>query len=221
MSKRDESQAADLTRAGMAHDLNNVFQALVGIAVQLEEHPGLAALSTAILRSVERGQHIVASLHGCAAEPALLGQILCNARTFLKDHLAASHGPAIELTQAVDSGIELSDPWAWERVFVNLFLNSAHAMPGGGTIHVEARLQTGVTEITVTDEGSGIATNMLDHLFEPHRSAHGSTGLGLNIVESIVHANGGHVRASNRTGGRGATFSITLPTRIAAVSAGK
>ena len=206
-----KARNADLTLPGMVHDLNNIFQTLIGVAAQLEEQPGSAALASAILRSVERGQHIVAGLQGSAAEPAPLAEILSNAQAFLKDYIDASRSPTIKHIYLLDEGVELGDRWAWERVFINLFLNSARAMPSGGTIGVEARHYPYGIEITVTDEGSGIGEGMLHRLFEPQTSSHGSTGLGLTIVESIVRANGGEVRAANREGTMGAVFFINLP----------
>src|SRR5258708_6630458 len=111
----------------------------------------------------------------------------------------------------VESGIELRRAWAWERVLINLFLNARRAMPKGGCIHVSARRTGGKIEIVIRDEGSGIAPELLDTLFEPHVSGSGSSGLGLHIVATIVRQDGGSVRAANVAGGKGAEFRITLP----------
>jgi signal transduction histidine kinase len=215
MTTNGKPPAASLKLAGVAHDLNNIFQTLISVATELEEVPGTAALSGAILRSVERGQRLVAALQDSPAEPAPLEQVLSNAKTFIEDRLRISRRPALQITYGADPHIELSDPWAWERVFINLFLNSARAMTRGGTIHVEAHLLDNKIEITVTDEGPGISNEMLEHLFEPYISSNGSTGLGLSIVEGVVRANGGQITASNRNGKPGATFSITLPAQTA------
>lgn len=206
-----QSPQASLALAGTVHDLNNVFQTLIGVAVQLEEQPGSAGLANAILRSVERAQHLVAGLQGSAAEPASLREILSHAETFLKDFLSASHGPAIDVTYALEGSVKLSNPWAWERVFINLFLNSARAMPRGGTIRVEARHSDNRIELTLTDDGTGIPGDILDRIFEPRVSGYGSSGLGLTIVETMVKASGGHVRASNREDTTGTIFHMTLP----------
>jgi two-component system C4-dicarboxylate transport sensor histidine kinase DctB len=77
------------------------------------------------------------------------------------------------------------------------------AMPAGGTIQVRARRVNGQIEIVVRDEGSGIAPEVLDHLFLPHVST-GSSGLGLHIVETIVKQDGGSVYAANRSDTHGA-----------------
>jgi signal transduction histidine kinase len=191
---------------GLAHDLNNVFQTLVGVAANLEHDPELAA---AILRSVERGRQIVAGLQQRDATATPLEAIVSNATLFLEDFRIASNGPSVAVRTTLEPGIVLAGHWAWERVLINLFLNSLRAMPQGGIIRVLARHINAGVEISVADEGTGIAPEMLDHLFEPHASGNGSTGLGLSIVESIVQRNGGTVRARNRD--RGAEFVITLP----------
>ncbi len=184
-----------LSMAGLVHDLNNVFQTLVGVAMQLEENPESAELAATVLRSVERGQRIATGMQNGNASSADFAAILDRAEGFLTDFQAAARGPAVRIARSVDPGIELDGQWAWERVLINLFLNSGRAMPGGGTICVTARNGRQGVEIVVADEGSGIAEEVREHLFEPHVSAHGSTGLGLNIVRSIVLANGGEIRA--------------------------
>jgi two-component system sensor histidine kinase CpxA len=67
----------------------------------------------------------------------------------------------------------------------------------------------GVT-LTVHDNGDGLATEILDHLFEPFRSTSGSTGLGLAIAERVVRMHGGSIEATNVEGG-GVLVRIGLP----------
>ena len=197
----------DISQAGLAHDLNNVFQTLVGVAMQLENEPELAA---AILRCVERGQNIAAGMGKDSQQLTPFAIILSNAATFVRDFQVASKTVAVNIVSEVDSSIELPNPGAWERVLINLFLNSVRAMPSGGRIHVIARKMEGAMQIYVADEGSGIAQHLLERLFEPHVSGNASTGLGLSIVEEIVRAHHGRIEASNREGAAGAEFVITL-----------
>ena len=208
----------DLTLSGLVHDLNNVFQTLVDAADLLSGDPRYAKLSAAILRSVERGKNIAAGIQAGTGENTPFEHILANAIAFVEDSVAAGRGPEIHFTCAVEPGIELGGHWAWERVLINLFLNAMHAMPGGGTIQVCARCTSAQIEIVVRDEGSGIAPELLEHLFLPHVTT-GSSGLGLHIVETIVKQNGGYVRAANRRDAQGAEFTITLPARPRAVPA--
>jgi signal transduction histidine kinase len=208
----------DLTLSGLVHDLNNVFQTLVDAADLLSGDPRYAKLSAAILRSVERGKNIAAGIQAGSSADSPFEQILANAIAFVEDSVAAGRGPEISFACEVEPGIELGGHWAWERVLINLFLNAMRAMPSGGTIQVRARRMPGQVEIVVRDEGSGIAPEVLDHLFLPHVST-GSGGLGLHIVETIVKHDGGHVYAVNRSDAPGAEFTITLPSRPQAIPA--
>lgn len=200
---------------GLAHDLNNVFQTLVGVAVHLEDHD--PELSATILRSVERGQQLVASMQHSDPASTSLEAITSRAATFLEDFRMATNGPEVAVETQIEPGIVLAGQRDWERVLINLFLNSLRAMPEGGTILVRAR-HTGIGfEISVADQGTGIAPELLEHLFRPHVSGNGSTGLGLSIVENIVQQNGGKVCARNRD--RGAEFVLTVPAKARAARA--
>ncbi|MEO5924412.1 MAG: HAMP domain-containing sensor histidine kinase [Bryobacteraceae bacterium] len=199
-----------LLMAGLVHDLNNVFQTLVGVAMQLEENPESAKLAATVLRSVERGQRIAAGMQNGHAAWTPFEAVLAQAESFVTDFQSASRGPAVAIIRDVQPGVELDGHWAWERVLINLFLNSIRAMPNGGTIRVTGRIIDSRAEIVVADEGTGIAENVLTRLFEPHVSAHGSSGLGLNIVQNIVKSNGGTIHAANGATG-GAEFTILLP----------
>jgi len=205
----------DLTVPGLIHDLNNVFQTLVDAADLLSADPRWSPISAALLRSVERGKHIAASLQA-GGTGASLDRILTDAITFVQDaKMMGGQKLTARFECDIEPGIVLRSNWAWERVFINLFLNSLRAMPEGGTLRVRARRSAGNLEIRVTDEGSGIPSHILESLFEPHVSASASSGLGLHIVETIVKQDGGEVRARNLPEG-GAEFLITLPESAAA-----
>lgn len=208
----------DLTLSGLVHDLNNVFQTLVDAADLLSGDPRYIKLSAAILRSVERGKNIAAGLQSGSGAGTPFEQILANAISFVEDSVAAGRGPDFGFACDVEPGIELGGHWAWERVLINLFLNSMRAMPLGGIIEVRARRTSGQIEIVVRDGGSGIAPGVLEHMFLPHVST-GSSGLGLHIVETIVKQDGGSVYAANRSDAKGAEFTITLPSGPQAIPA--
>ena len=133
----------DLTLSGLVHDLNNVFQTLVDAADLLAGDPRYAKLSSAIMRSVERGKNIAAGIQAGTGEDTPFEQILANAIAFVEDSVAAGRGPEISFACDIEPGIELGGHWAWERVLINLFLNSMRAMPAGGAIQVRARSTLG------------------------------------------------------------------------------
>ncbi len=99
----------------------------------------------------------------------------------------------------------------------NLVSNAVRYSPDRSRVGIGTRLHDGVVEITVTDQGPGIAPEELDRVFErfyrvdPARSrATGGTGLGLSIVKHAVQNHGGEVRVWSRPGS-GSTFTIRLP----------
>lgn len=202
----------DLTLPGLVHDLNNVFQTLMEAADLLSTDPRWTSLSAAITRSVERGRNLTQTIHSTEqASAAPFEEILGDSIAFVQDSLIRGRGPRIEFECDIDQGIELRRNWAWERVLINLFSNAVRAMSNGGKIQVRARRGAFEIRISVADEGPGIPPGILDQVFEPHVSTRGS-GLGLHIVRTIVREDGGDVLASNRPGGRGAEFTITIPS---------
>ena len=101
-----------------------------------------------------------------------------------------------------------------QQVLWNLLRNAVDAMPKGGTIHVAVggkNTDSPEAFLSVRDTGSGIASEHLDHIFEPFFSRKpGGTGLGLATTARIVEAHKGTIEVESRPG-QGATFTIRLP----------
>jgi len=207
---QETGPTGDLTLPCLIHDLNNVFQTLMEAAALLSDDPRWNPVSAAILRSIERGKEITASLESAGQPPAALETVVENAMALVRDSMIAGRGPAVRFACDIEPGLDLPHAWAWERVLINLFSNAVHAMPQGGTISVRARCTGGSIELTVADQGSGIAPELLPAIFEPHVSTRPAGGLGLHIVHTIVTEEQGEVCAANRTEG-GAEFTITVP----------
>lgn len=200
----------DLTLRCLIHDLNNVFQTLMEAADLLSDDPRWTPVSAAILRSIDRGKEITASLETTGQPPATLETVLENAMALVRDSMIGGRGPAVKFACEIEPGLVLPRAWAWERVLINLFSNAVHAMPLGGTITVRARRKSGCIEIAVADEGSGIDPLFIPSIFQPHVSSRSTGGLGLHIVHTIVTEERGEVHAANRPEG-GAEFTITIP----------
>lgn len=115
-----------------------------------------------------------------------------------------------------------------QQVLMNLVINARQAMPKGGTVRVRVGLDpTGrVAEVSVADNGVGIAPADLRRIFEPFfttktgpdSSGLGGTGLGLAVCRDIVEAHHGRLRAESRVG-QGTTFTLRLPACAAPVTA--
>jgi len=113
----------------------------------------------------------------------------------------------------------LADAPLLEQVFVNLMLNAADSMAGGGTLTLTLRREDsrdGAAArlcVDLADTGAGIPANVLPHIFEPFfttkRDGKG-TGLGLAIAARIVDAHSGAIAVAPRPGG-GTVFTVRLP----------
>ena len=130
----------------------------------------------------------------------------------LPEEALVIHGDAVRLAQ----------------VFSNLLNNAAKYTPAGGQIGIVARSSGREVQVRVTDNGAGIAREMLDSVFEmfgqvgdTSRVAQGGLGIGLTLVRALVLLHGGQVQASSEGPGRGATFTVSLPLSSASLSAAR
>ena len=114
-----------------------------------------------------------------------------------------------------------ADPVRLEQIIWNLLNNSVKFTPRGGRI--EVRLEDDVDDIvlTVSDNGQGIDSSFLPHIFEIFRQADSGTsraqsgmGIGLAVVQQLVELHGGSVTAFSAGVGEGATFNIRLPRSV-------
>ena len=103
------------------------------------------------------------------------------------------------------------------QLMLNLLDNAVKHTPSGGSIDVSWRIEDGSAQVVVSDEGPGIASEHLPHIFDRFyrvdkaRSRDGGgVGLGLSICRWIAQAHGGSIEAGNAPG-RGATFKVHLP----------
>ncbi|MBI4910531.1 MAG: sensor histidine kinase [Acidobacteria bacterium] len=206
------SEATELDLRGLVHDLNNVFQTLLDAADALVLGDDLAQVAGAIHRSVEHGQRLARSIVQASDESFAVAGAADLAIQFARDFVQSTHRPAVEFTTVIEEGLRLrGNRVAWERLLVNLLLNSSQAMPRGGAVEIAAFRDGRATLIRVSDNGPGIPAKILPLIFEPHFSTKPkNSGLGLHIVRTIAEHNGAAVAARNRDEG-GAEFIITVP----------
>ena len=102
------------------------------------------------------------------------------------------------------------------QVLMNLLLNSAQAMPEGGTITISAEKVkfSEKIEFKIKDTGQGIPADILPHIFEPFFTTKRGrgTGLGLSISQTYIRSHGGDITAESIPN-RGTTVKIVLPVR--------
>ncbi len=108
------------------------------------------------------------------------------------------------------------DPEAILEVLANFLSNARGFSPAGGTITVAARTASDVVEVSITDQGVGVAAEALPRLFGKFYRAdprlRPGLGLGLAINLRIIEAHGGRIEVQSSGQGRGTRFGFTLET---------
>lgn len=103
------------------------------------------------------------------------------------------------------------------QVISNLITNAIYAMPSGGTLSISvarSRLPEDSIVLSVADNGIGIPSEHLAHIFEAFYTTRGNigTGIGLFVAKQFVEGHGGSMEVESRTGsGSGTRMSIILP----------
>jgi signal transduction histidine kinase len=210
--------------AGVAHELNNPLQGVLGHLELLRARgdlpPALARDLALIHREADRAARIVRNLLVFAGSgklqrrPLGLNSVVTRVlRARASAHRAAGLAVARELAEGLPK--IKGDGLLLHQALLNLVLNAEQAMPGGGRIVVRTEaLPDRAVRVTVEDDGPGLGPEVRARLFEPFfttKDVGSGTGLGLAITYGIVQAHGGVIEADNHAGG-GARFAITVPT---------
>jgi signal transduction histidine kinase/PleD family two-component response regulator len=132
----------------------------------------------------------------------------------------AAEARGVHLDEALDAEASVSgDEDRLQQIVWNLASNAVKFSAANGRVEVRAQRSGPNVEITVADTGAGIAPEFLPRVFDRFSQADGSTtrshgglGLGLSIVKHLVELHGGAVSAASEGLGRGARFTVTLPS---------
>jgi len=107
------------------------------------------------------------------------------------------------------------------QALMNILMNAVQILAPGGTVLVQSGVvPDGGVQVSVADDGPGIAAADRQRIFEVFYSNRpGGTGLGLAIAARILHAHGGRILVEDGPGGRGARFILRVPRRRPAEAA--
>jgi signal transduction histidine kinase/CheY-like chemotaxis protein len=121
----------------------------------------------------------------------------------------------------------LADPLRIEQIVGNLLANAIKYTPAGGHVRIEAARDGEEALIRVADTGIGIPPEMLARVFDLFvqapgtlERAQGGMGIGLTLVQRLVHLHEGTVQAKSEGTGKGSVFEVRLPIRAGAVTEG-
>jgi two-component system NtrC family sensor kinase len=209
--------------AGVAHEINNPLGGILLysniILEDVAEDSPLKENIQKVIYQTNRCKEIVQSLLDFARTPTgdmiplQINQIINTSLKLVRDQ-AMFHGIEIEVNLAENLPEVKGDISRLEEVFLNLFINAADAMKGGGKLTITSRLgRKDTVRITITDTGIGIDEKYISHIFEPFftmKEPGQGTGLGLSIAYGIIKKHKGTIDVECKQG-RCTTFIICLP----------
>jgi len=165
-----------------------------------------------------------------------ISELVLNLKNFSRMDAAATE--AVSLNDCIDSALnigrnvlkgkvevikELGElpritcaPSQLNQVFLNLFTNAAQAMEGTGQLRISSWYEDAAVHVTVTDNGKGIAQDILTRIFDPFfttKPVGEGTGLGLAISHQIIQKHGGEITVESQPG-VGTSFYIRLPVTV-------
>lgn len=214
--------------AGVAHEIGNPVTGISSLAQNLKletDDPSILETAEQIQQQTRRISAILQSLmnfartgnhaHANRYEPVSIHRCVEESINLLS---LSDKGMGIRYrNECPQNLLVLGDEQRLVQVFVNLLSNARDASPDGSIIQVSGKRDGYSAIIEVVDQGSGIAADQLDHVFEPFyttKAPNKGTGLGLSLVYSIVEEHYGNVQVespANSETGRGTCMRLRLP----------
>jgi PAS domain S-box-containing protein len=229
MLKTQKLESLGILAGGIAHDFNNILTAILGnislarMNIRPDE-PGYERLEEAE-RASYQARELTRQLLTFAKGGAPVKNTL-SAEQLIRDYVGfAVRGSNVRCDFGFGEGLWPVDVDEGQmgQVFNNLVINACQAMPGGGTIKIDARnvdvgpkngmpLPEGkYVRISVEDRGTGISGEHLQRIFDPYfTTKQDGSGLGLSIVYSVIRNHNGRITVKSDPG-VGTVFTMYLP----------
>lgn len=234
MQAEEANRLKDEFLAVVSHELRSPLNAITGWASlmrtgRLTSEQSARAIET-IQRNAQLQNQMIADLLDVSR--IVSGRMRLNVRPFqlisvveaaLEVIRPAAQAKRIKLQTQLDpaAGPVAGDPDRIQQVMSNLLSNAIKFTPREGRVQVQLQRINSHLEIVVTDTGCGIEPDTLPFIFERFRQGetgstreHGGLGLGLTIARHIAELHGGLITVRSEGLGRGAQFTVQLPTMI-------
>jgi PAS domain S-box-containing protein len=219
----------------VSHELRTPLNAIVGWIQVMKDSEGRPKELARGIEVIERNARMQAQLIDDLLD---LGRISSGKMTIDVEYIEigsvlqeaiASVRPGAEIKQigiktilSDVRGAMMGDKRRLQQILWNLLSNSVKFTQNGGKIVVSVARVNSHVEIAIADNGRGIASEFLPHVFERFRQADSSTtrqlgglGIGLSLVKQLVDLHGGDVHVESEGLGHGATFTVILPIVVA------
>lgn len=224
----------------MSHDIRTPMNAIIGYSELMAQHMDDREKCTSYLGKIRSSSHFLLGLINNVLEmsriesgkmelneqPHLLGEVLHEVKDLYAD-LLQKKGITFHLESDVKTRAVYCDQMKLGEIYLNLFSNAYKYTPEGGTISIITRElpnpREGYTTLQtiVSDTGVGMSADYLPHLFEDFTRERtytdnkiAGTGLGMSIVKRLVELMKGTISVESELG-KGTTFTLTIPHRIA------
>jgi signal transduction histidine kinase/streptogramin lyase len=214
-------EAVGTLAAGLAHDMNNSLQAILGYAdLARDGGPESDEYLSRLVASAERTQGLTRTMLGFA-RPGQSERQPLELSGFVTE-LSASVDALLSRQYDVDATAE-GELWidgdrsALQQLVMNLVLNARDAMPEGGAISIRAEARGDQVAVIVRDQGCGIAPHEHERILEPFYTTKPrgqGTGLGLAIVHWVLEEHGARLEIQSELGA-GAEFCCFFPRLVA------
>jgi signal transduction histidine kinase/CheY-like chemotaxis protein len=218
--------------ASISHELRNPLNSILLLSTVLLSDPELSENVRQRVTAIERSARIQAQLIEDLLDASRLGsgQMRLDVQTTdlaqvvkaAVDGLrVAAEAKSIALQDIVDPQVNLiaGDPKRLQQVVWNLVSNAIKFTSKGGKVQVRLERINSHVEIVIADNGQGLASSSLPHVFDrfwqdKEATQNGGAGLGLAIVKELVALHGGTVMAHSDGPGHGSTFTVRLPLPV-------